>query len=113
MKTLITMTAIALTAITGKTSEAIPYTAMPIGIGYAVDVKGARAIRTRFACMTQFVRLTAKCARAAVRTTARIMKASNIPLLLSNDMPISRSTKSTLTSSLTMTVGVRGEMDPF
>ena len=42
MKTLITMTAIALTAFTVRASEEIPYIAMPIGIGYAVDVKGAR-----------------------------------------------------------------------
>jgi TonB family protein len=42
MKTLITIIAITLTAFSARASEEIPYIAMPVGIGYAVDVKGAR-----------------------------------------------------------------------
>jgi TonB family protein len=42
MKTLTTMFAMVLIAFTARASEEIPYVAMPIGIGYAVDVKGAR-----------------------------------------------------------------------
>jgi TonB family protein len=42
MKTLITVIVIALTAFTARASEEIPYIAMPVGIGYAVDAKGVR-----------------------------------------------------------------------
>jgi TonB family protein len=42
MKTLITMIAIALTAFTARASEPVPYIAIPVGIGYAIDAKGVR-----------------------------------------------------------------------
>jgi hypothetical protein len=42
MKTLITMVAITLTAFTARASEMVPYFAMPVGIGYAIDAKGVR-----------------------------------------------------------------------
>jgi TonB family protein len=42
MKMLTTMIAITLTAFAAKASEEVPYIALPIGIGYATDVKGAR-----------------------------------------------------------------------
>ena len=42
MKILITTIVITLTAFTAKASEEIPYIAMPVGTGYAVDAKGAR-----------------------------------------------------------------------
>ena len=40
MKTLTTLIAIALTAFVARASELVPYIAMPVGIGYATDVKG-------------------------------------------------------------------------
>jgi len=40
MKTLITMIAITLTASTARASDCVPYIAMPVGIGYAIDAKG-------------------------------------------------------------------------
>src|SRR2546423_1234812 len=42
MKTLATMIAITLLAFTSRASEPVPYIAMPVGIGYAVDAKGVR-----------------------------------------------------------------------
>ena len=42
MKILTTVIAITLTAFAVKASEEIPYIAMPVGTGYAVDAKGAR-----------------------------------------------------------------------
>jgi TonB family protein len=42
MKTLIPMIAITLTAFSARASEEIPYIAMPVGIGYAIDAKGVR-----------------------------------------------------------------------
>ena len=42
MKTLITMIAITLTAFTARASDLIPYIAMPVGAGYAIDAKGVR-----------------------------------------------------------------------
>jgi TonB family protein len=40
MKTLVTMIATALTAFTARASDCVPYIAMPVGIGYAIDAKG-------------------------------------------------------------------------
>jgi hypothetical protein len=42
MKTLLTTIAITSIVFTVKASEEVPYIAMPIGIGYAVDAKGVR-----------------------------------------------------------------------
>lgn len=42
MKTLTTMIAITLIAFTTRASEPVPYIAMPVGIGYAIDAKGVR-----------------------------------------------------------------------
>jgi len=42
MKMLTTMIAITLTAFTAKASEEVPYIALPVGIGHALDAKGAR-----------------------------------------------------------------------
>jgi hypothetical protein len=42
MKTLITMIAITLTAVTTRASDNVPYIAMPVGLGYATDAKGIR-----------------------------------------------------------------------
>ena len=42
MKTLITVIAITLIAFTARASEPVPYIAMPIEKGYAIDVHGKR-----------------------------------------------------------------------
>jgi hypothetical protein len=42
MKTLVTIAAITFTALTSRASDPIPYIAMPVGTGYAIDDKGAR-----------------------------------------------------------------------
>jgi hypothetical protein len=42
MKTLITMIAITLTAFTARAGDTVPYIAMPVGFGYAIDAKGIR-----------------------------------------------------------------------
>jgi TonB family protein len=42
MKTLTTMIAVTLIAFTTRASEPVPYIAMPVGIGYAIDAKGVR-----------------------------------------------------------------------
>src|SRR5712664_3832221 len=42
MKTLITMIAITLIAFTARASEPVPYIAMPIDNGYAIDAHGKR-----------------------------------------------------------------------
>ena len=42
MKILTTVIAITLTAFAAKASEEIPFITMPVGIGYAIDAKGAR-----------------------------------------------------------------------
>jgi hypothetical protein len=50
MKTLTTTIAITFIAFTARASEQVPYIAMPVGIGYAVDSKGVRhpnALRVR------------------------------------------------------------------
>ena len=42
MKTLTTLIAITLTAFTARASEPVPYIAMPIDNGYAIDAHGKR-----------------------------------------------------------------------
>jgi hypothetical protein len=42
MKTLTTVIATTFIAFTARASEPVPYIAMPVGIGYAIDAKGVR-----------------------------------------------------------------------
>jgi len=42
MKTLTTMIVITFIVFTARASEQVPYIAMPVGIGYAIDAKGVR-----------------------------------------------------------------------
>lgn len=42
MKTLTTTIAIAFITFTARASEQVPYIAMPVGIGYAIDARGVR-----------------------------------------------------------------------
>jgi hypothetical protein len=42
MKTVTTMIAIVFIAFTTRASEPVPYIAMPVGTGYALDAKGIR-----------------------------------------------------------------------